>query len=401
MNARSLKILAVIVVALFAAMIALNSGEHGDKADDTGLLFPELKARLNDLNSVTIEDAEGEITLRREEQEESAAGRWIVPEHDNFPADTGKLRQLLLALADARKLERKTSDPELYSRLGVEDPRNDDEAGGVLVTARGNEASVNLILGDPAQREFRYARIPEEAQSWLIDQNPDIPDDSTGWLLPDIVDIDAGSIKSASIRHADGESVRITKDDRSDTNFQVEEIPAGRELRYPSVANGIAGVLDNLTLENVRSAGQDAQEPSAVAEYLTFDGLKITVDVYAEDAESDPGEDDADPRHWIALKAEAVPAAENATSGDQAAGEEPVDATESADAATAGETAPAGPGEEAEETPAGDRQDPSAAAADINERVGGWLYEISSYKVDQLTRRWDDLLSEPATEDDE
>src|SRR5690606_11981750 len=110
LNARSLKILAVIVVALFAAMFALNSGEHGDKADDTGLLFPELKARLNDLNSVTIEDAEGEITLRREEQEESAAGRWIVPEHDNFPADTGKLRQLLLALADARKLERKTSD---------------------------------------------------------------------------------------------------------------------------------------------------------------------------------------------------------------------------------------------------------------------------------------------------
>ena len=46
---------------------------------------------------------------------------WTVAERDNYPADTGRLRKLLLELAEARLLEEKTSNPELYDRLKVED----------------------------------------------------------------------------------------------------------------------------------------------------------------------------------------------------------------------------------------------------------------------------------------
>src|SRR5690606_25150986 len=180
MSSRNVKILAAVVLILFGVLFALNSTDRTGSRPGEQMLFPEIKSRLNDLNTVTITDADGTITLQREATGDPTAGRWVSSGHDGYPADTGKLRQLLLAIADARKIEQKTADQELYERLGVADPR-EDGGNGVLVAAKGDDAAVSVILGDTAQREFRYARLPDEEQSWLIDQNPDLPGDSTGW----------------------------------------------------------------------------------------------------------------------------------------------------------------------------------------------------------------------------
>jgi hypothetical protein len=408
-NARNVKILAVVVVALFAAMFALNSGDRDDSPAGNDLLFPELKSGLNDLDTVTVTDADGTITLQRESDGESDGGRWVAPDHDRYPADTGDLRQLLLALAEARKLEQKTSDPELYERLGVDDPR-DDGGDGVLVSAKGDNAAVSLILGSTAQGEFRFARIPEEAQSWLINQNPVIPDDRAGWLAPDIVDIDSTRIQSASIRHADGEVIRVRKQDEDAVNFEVEDIPEGRELRYPSVANSIAGVLGNLTLEDVRKADTSGGLPAATAEFSTFDGLDIGIAVRAIPVgeETDGKEADADSagEYWIMVNAAARAAGDAESETEAEPGAEPTadaesrpEADENAADGQARDEAAANVDDGAA-VPAEQERNPADEADLINERVAGWSYRISSYKADQLMRRWDDLLSDVDDDND-
>jgi hypothetical protein len=373
-NPRNVKVLAVVVLILFGVLFALNSADRGDSSADAEMLFPELKSRLNDINVVTITDADGTITLRREPDAESAAaaGRWISPDHDGYPADTGQLRQLLLAIADAQKLEQKTSDPEMYERLGVDDPR-EDGGNGVLVSARGDDAAISLILGETTQGEFRYARLPEEDRSWLINQNPAMPDDGAGWLLPDVVDIDASRIESVVLRHADGEVISLHKADVDAVNFAVEDVPEGRELRYPSVANGIAGVLSDLKLQDVQR-GDVTGQAVATAEFRTFDGLQLVVDIRSrpEESATEPptetetgtGTAPGTEEHWIRIQASAV-----APSEAQAA--------------------------------AGDQTSPEDEAAAINARVRGWSYEIASYKADQLTRRFEDLLSDAEDESTE
>jgi hypothetical protein len=295
---------------------------------------------------------------------------------------------LLLAIADARKLEQKTSDAALYERLGVQHPR-EKGGSGVLVSARGNDAAIALILGDTAQAEFRYARIPEEARSWLISQNPTLPADRTGWLLPEIVDIDASRIESAIIRHADDEVVAIRKANADDPNFEVENIPEGRELRYPSVANSIGAVLGNLTLEDVRRAdsrdgaeGESAEDAASSAEFRTFDGLEVTLSIHSRssgkpdgeladsDVDTDTDTDTDAEQYWITLKA---------TAGPTPADDEPPEPAED----------PASADAETEQA-----KDPADEAADINNRVSGWMYGIAAYKADQLRRRLDDLLSD-------
>lgn len=385
MNSRSVKVLAVVVIVLFGVLFALNREDRSEPRDGSNLLFPDLKARLNDLTQVTVTDADETITLKREGEAENA--RWVVPERAGYSADTGKLRQLLVALSDAEKVEQKTSDPELYERLGVADPR-EDGGEGVLVTAGEGDASISLILGDSAQQDFRYARVPEQAESWLVNQNPVLPEDSAGWLLSEIVNIESSRISSVAIRHSDGEVVGIHKENPDDTNFEVENIPEGRELSYPSVANGIAGALGNLTLEDVRKPGGD-EEPSVTAEFTTFDGLAIRVSVASENVAGDSDDEDTDEQHWITLEVSATEAAEK---DEEAAGGNAADsgppAEEPGEAGETGEKT----ADETDQQPAAEQAGPAEEAATINARVDGWAYRISTYKAEQLTRRWEDIL---------
>jgi hypothetical protein len=146
-----------------------------------------------------------------------------------------------------------------------------------------------------------------------------------------------------TILHPDGETVRISKANPEQANFTVEAIPEDRSLLYDSVANVIAGVLQNLTLEDVERTGNGSGDETVI-ELTTFDGLVLTV----HGLEREDGT-------WIRFAASAVP--------------EPQDQAAEADAI-----------------------DPTAEAQELNARLGGWRFRIPAYKFEQLTRRMDDLL---------
>jgi len=325
MNTRQIKTLAIVLIILLAVLFATKlSNDRGDSFAG-GLLFPDLKAQINEISLVSISKAGQSVTLRND------AGKWMLDELQNYPVDTGKLRQLLLALANAKKLEEKTSNPEMYERLGVQDTAADNQ--GTEIRIAGPDSESSLILGNLAQRKYRYARIAGETKSWLIDQNPTLPIGVSGWLLLEILNIDSSDIQSVTITHSDGETIRIEKDHRAASDFTVPDIPDGRELSYASVVDSIAGVLAGLNLEDVPEVSvAEEDDSSARTVFTTFDGLEITVDSLIRDE-----------KPWITI---------NAIQSDSESDE----------------------------------------ATKINERVGGWTYQIQSYKGDQLRRRWDDIL---------
>lgn len=325
MNTRQIKTLAIVLIILLAGLVATTLSNNQTDIATGGLLFPDLKARINDISQVSITKAGQSVTLKND------AGQWVLAELQNYPVDTGKLRQLLLALADARKLEEKTSNPDMYERLGVEDTAADNQ--GTEIRISGPDSASTLILGNLAQRKYRYARIAGETKSWLIDQNPTLPVALSGWLLPEILNIDSSMIQSVTIVHGDGETIRIEKDHRAARDYTVPDIPDGRELRYPSIVDSIAGVLGGLNLADVAEASvAEDDDNSARTIFTTFDGLEITVDSWIRDTNT-----------WIRAHAD----------HDDAESDE---------------------------------------ASKINERIGGWEYQIQRYKADQLRRRWDDIL---------
>lgn len=333
MNNSTLRLLGFVVAVLVAALLLIESGEDGELPGAGSLLLPEMRTVANDIDRIEIKRT-GETTVVEKHE-----GAWVLPDRGNYAANIAKVREVLLAMSDAAVVEAKTANPELHGRLGVDTP-DIDSSKGTSVAATAGEQSFELVFGNVAQREFRYARVAGEDQSWLIDQNPDIPTESGQWLNTDIIDIDANRVRSVSIDHPDGESISISKGAAEDTNFTVADIPAGRELSYSTVANGIGGALNDLDLEDVRVYSEPAE--SVVARFETFDNVRINVNISSEDDSK-----------WIALEIH-LPA----------------------DVAL-------------------DRLEEWNAA---RERVTGWQYRIADYKANLFTRRWDDILKAPEEE---
>jgi hypothetical protein len=350
-------VLAITLVVL-VVLVAQNQRTEAPTSGTGAELVPGLTAALADIERVTIVKS-GETVATLERRPES----WVAVDKHDYPASASKLRQALTGLAEARILEQKTANAELYSRLGVEDVSGADAAGiSVAFTAAGKELPT-VILGNAEGSRYRYARRAGEAQSFLIDRNPDFPRTAAQWLDSQIVNIDSARVRAVTITHADGQVVRLSKTGPELTNFEVADVPSGRELLYPGVANVIGGALRELNLEDVEPAPAAAAEQPTVVEFRTFDGLVVRV----------TGTKTAD-ASWISLAASV-----DADTAAQAAAAAPA-----ADAPADGAAAPAAP-----------KPDPNAEAASINAKLGAWRYKIAGFQYDQMTRRMSDLLKAP------
>ncbi len=343
MTGRNLKALVAIVVGLLLLLVVLDN--KVDRDDLGRALLPGFEAHANDVTAIVIATAgeDAPVELRRE------ADRFVVATRAGYPADIGRLRGLVVALADAQIVEDKTANPENYDKLGVDDP--DEGGSGTKIDLSGPDFTYTVILGNSAQGDYRYARVANEPRSYLIDQDPTVPAVAGDWLAPGILDIGADRVARVRISHADGESLVIEKGGEDSTDFEVLDVPDGRELSYATVGNGIGATLDGLELSDVRVAEGDGATTTAVFE--TLDGLSVTAEVFAE----------AD-GHWVGFRAQPVDGGAPGSQGTEASGEN--EAVRMAD--------------------------------EINGRLSGWQYRIPDFKKNLLTRRWDDILKAPAGE---
>lgn len=387
MNQRGL-IGLIAALAILAIIVFVTQHSQAPSSSQGSKFVPNLQSALNDVDKVTIKKAGDATVATLERQPES----WVVAERSDYPADVGKLRKNLVALAEARILEEKTSNPDNYARLGVQDIDKDSAKGVAIELAAGNKQLPTIIIGNADGTKYRYVRRAGEAQSFLIDRNPDVPNKTSQWLAPNIVDVRGDRMQQVTIEHQGGDTVTIEKPDRKTTNFQVHDVPAGRELLYPGVANVIGNSLRELNLEDVAAAdAAPAGDPAARIEFRTFDGLVVDVKGF-KDGDKD----------WITLAARfdpdqakrfAPPPADTdttkaSTKGDEAKSK---DAASQAKPATAEKTsgsatAPA----DASKTRSAD--DVTAEAEVINGRVGKWRYQVAAFQYDQMTRQMSDLL---------
>ena len=135
----SLSILAILT-ALMVVWMLITIYKAEDTSDDFSLLFPELFEQLSDVDNITFKSEQDEFSLSRDDEQ------WFITDYHNYPADDDLVRRMLVDLADARILELKTDDPELYPVLGVEGA---EEGGSSFVIKLFNDQQevAGLVLG--------------------------------------------------------------------------------------------------------------------------------------------------------------------------------------------------------------------------------------------------------------
>lgn len=371
MTPRRLLILgAVAVAALVGALLLSNPRSAGGQKAD-GALYPELKDQVNSVTGVRIfkaGDAQA-VEIQRKD------GQWNVTEREGFPADAAKVRKLLLALMQAKPIEEKTSNPENYATLGVEDVSH-EKATGVRVELEGVAKPVNLIVGKSGGgANSTYVRRAGEPASCLIDQSLEAPANPHDWLRSSIIDVGADRVQSATIAIG-SKPYSAAKKSRADADFAIDGLPKGKQLSSPAAANSFASALAGLTLADVRPARDfESDKPAAHATYRTFDGLIADVDGWVKDS-----------KHYVAIKTSyddalaqrfhvetKVPEKTAGKNDEKTAGAASADAAEPAT-----EAAPA--------------QKVADTAKTTNEQLAGWVYEIPEYKYEAIFKPLDGLL---------
>jgi hypothetical protein len=346
----------LIATIAVAALVLFIPGKTGKESSlEQTVFLPGAAGRINDIEWLRLTSAGG-VTIATLKREGSA---WVVEEASAYRADWGRLKSLLADLSQAEVVEAKTANPEFYPRLGVEDVGS-PEAGGVMIEFAADSGLPAVIIGNSAQgRDGQYARLRDSAESALIDRRLDISRERSGWLDKTIVDISDAEVVEVEINFPDGENIRALKFSADDENFQLQDIPAGQEIKSEWSINSLARALVALNLDSVATdAGLDWSDAIRFR-LLTADGLLLETDLIAVEAAAEAGttEEAAEGEYWIRLRAGLYTTALESVV-------------------------------EAED----DSSVTGARAEEINQRVKGWAYRIPKHKFDSMTKRTNDLL---------
>lgn len=338
--------LAALTVVVVVAALIVAAGQRSTTAIPTERerAFADLEGRENDAASLEVVTNETGFTLVR------AGGGWGMRDRAGYPVHYDRIKSAVVGLAELKLLEAKTSDPARYERLQLREPE-DEGAQSVRFEIRdgGGAVLASGVIGKRNPSLFgeggggTYLRRGADAQSWLAEGEVTLGRTRNDWLVRDVVDVDAEDVRRAVIRQPDGAEIVVRKDARQDESFALDGVPDGRELKDSSEGKNIAGGLWRLTFEDVKPEGEVAfPESFNVAEYETFDGLRVRAEMTTVDGVV-----------WGRFTASA-----------------------------------------------GDGEGEAAAAArekakEIADRAKGWVYELSAGEGERLTTRIEDILKPP------
>ncbi|MDM8566554.1 DUF4340 domain-containing protein [Candidatus Halobeggiatoa sp. HSG11] len=353
MNTKNLGVLIVVTIVVVVAAISLTQTEV--TPIEKGKLFPELATTIDQVKTVNVKTNAETVTMTRDEN-----WNWKMQEKHNYPVEADKVNSLLLAMTELTILEAKTSNSELYSKVGVDDVSAQNSSAVLLTLKTDSDTLTSLIIGNSqaakidSTRNEIYVRKPEDKQVWLTLGKLSVETTLTDWLERQIVDMENNKVHQVNI--SNGENISIFKATPTDEEFQLADLPVNGKIKTPYVLKNIATTLSNLEFDDVIAADTLKLDFTTTAIFTTFDGLEVTMQVAKQDEKN---------YAIFAAKfnAEAVVADSKETEDDSKTDSE----------------------KEAE-------PDINKQVADLNAKFAGWVYELSNYKVDDLAKTREELI---------
>lgn len=234
MKVAGLFAMAVLSTAL---LFQLNPG---DVEEGPRLVFPGLKEQLPELTGIKVTNPNGNNVSIVKQQD-----NWVLEGKSDYKVDFSKLSRFLVNYSELRVVEEKTSVSTNHSRLGVAD--NDPGAGTRVVLSPGE---YSLLVGKAAPSKGSFVRYADDAQVYLTNKPVAASADWIEWIDPVMINIEPANVREVTI---EAPSAQLLFADRNDVSgeFELREIPVGRELKYATVADSLTRLLVNVRMLDV------------------------------------------------------------------------------------------------------------------------------------------------------
>jgi hypothetical protein len=268
MNQRNLMLLGLAI----ASMLMLNWFQsNGETIDHDNLLLPALKGNLSSLTRIEIVTSTSSFSLLKEKEE------WVLAEKDAYLVDFPVLSRMLKGLSIARLVEKKTSKPEYFEALDLEDV-SEPGSESILVSGYSHEYEFSVLVGKQADsRKGQFVRMSGEDQAWLIDKELEIDGSMISWLSPVVVDVESQEV--VRVQQYDSAGILLFDVERSEEGSELvlKDIPSDRSLDYPSVTDELARSMVNLSFTDVSPHESSRWKSPSLMKFSLADGGTVSV----------------------------------------------------------------------------------------------------------------------------
>jgi Domain of unknown function (DUF4340) len=431
----------IIMIALALGSLGLAWSSRPTEAAvasfaDTGEpLFPGFTdaALASALEVVTWDDKAAKVVRFAVEQKQ---GRWVIPSHNDYPADgTERMGKAAASFIDVKKDIYYGDNAAEQGQFGVLDPGGDDGKGdekGKHITIKDAAGAilVDVIVGKavPDKQEYFYVRSPNEKRVYAARLELDISTNFTDWIEKDLLKVkrdelvamlyDPYSVDEQNGRVMNSKPIRadLDKVDGKDEWIALPgvETPEGKTLDSAKVRQVVTAIASikivgvrprpkPLTLQALQSKGffvtPDQQRlfgNEGEARIVTKDGIVFSL--YFGEITYESG---------LALTAGTAEeaAAEPAGDSDGGAAEAEKQANRymfvevaydpSLDKGSDGVTAVEDPADPAAAEAEKDALKGEARAQMLQKRFGEWFYVISDASFKQIHKERDEMFKAP------
>ncbi|MCA9657595.1 MAG: DUF4340 domain-containing protein, partial [Myxococcales bacterium] len=202
-------------------------------------------------------------------------GRWVIPSHNDYPADgTERMGKAAASFIDVRRDIVRSDRAEDHAAFGVEDPDKADASGrGQRVTIKDASGGtlVDVILGKMVDDKpgYRYVRFPGQKRVYASKLKVDVSTEFTDWIEKDLLKIEKDSIvklisdsykvdeNEGKVTGRDPLSIELRAPEGDDAGAKVWTpaddiaLPEGKEVDKTKVSQ-VLGAIDRLNIVGVR-----------------------------------------------------------------------------------------------------------------------------------------------------
>ncbi|MCD6394191.1 MAG: DUF4340 domain-containing protein [Planctomycetes bacterium] len=353
-NLTILAIVAAVMVVLAVVASQLSTRKPGLSYKNVNLIQGFDTGRIA---TVILKSKDEETKITKD-----ANGQFVVTNKDNYPALVNEINGLVAEILDIKTVDMVTDDPKNHTDLGV----SEDNARYIVKflnkDAKPIEGFGGIIISesDP-EKQGVYVRLVGEDKVYLIDGSPWPRMSGLDYIDKRLTSAEADQIKSVKVTYPGGGYALAKKDDSEDILLEGG-IGEGKQFKGSDYKQ-VFTVLTDLQFIDVQKATkvEDLKFDSTYTCTLA-DSTVYTFQIAAKDNKT-----------FIEADAEFTGDKNVTVKRDGSESDEELKEKEAKLVAI-------------------------EAAEKFRNRHTGWVYEISSFKADNLKKKLDDLLEDTPEE---
>lgn len=313
------------------------------------LLYPDLADQLTRVDQLKITAPGDALIFKRGD-----TNTWTASSKHGYPADVNRIKQAVVAVAQARILQPKTADQTRHDRLNLLAPDAKNAKSVAMTIAAGSETLADVITGKTRKAATKstpaeiYARRADENRTWLVSGYFDLKQDAVAWLDRKLFKVERLDVRAVSFTHPNGETAALARDKPGGV-MALMVLPEGYK-EDEILMTAASRALEFLNFRDVKPAGEVDFASAVKAVYTVDNGVVVTVETIPTGEQLDN-----DDTYWTRFSLKYDPTV-------RVEGEE--------------------------QTP----EQAQAFVKEANERVKGWAYLFTHFTAQNFIRKTENLI---------